>query len=81
MTKVIHGVVHGKTVALEEDLGLAEGQVVELTIRTVGPTTGRQPGEGFLRTEGALAEDPHWDAIMEEIHRERKNDSRKELPE
>jgi len=81
MTKIIHGVVHGKTIALEEDLGLAEGQVVELTIRTVVPPASCQPGEGFLRTEGALADDPYWDAIMEEIYRERKMDSRKELPE
>jgi len=66
---------------LEEDLGLAEGQVVELTIRTVVLPTSRQPGEGFLRTEGALEDDPHWDAIMAEIYQERKWDSGKELPE
>jgi hypothetical protein len=24
-------------------------------------------GEGLLRTEGALADDPYWDAIMEAI--------------
>jgi hypothetical protein len=80
MTKIIHGVVHGKTIALEEDLGLAEGQAVELTIRTVEPPTSRQPGEGFLRTEGALADDPEWDGIMAEIYEERKRDSRKESP-
>ncbi len=81
MTKVIHGVVHGKTIALEEDMGLPEGQVVQLTIRAVLPPSSRQPGEGFLRTEGILADDPYWDAIMEEIYQERKSDSRKELPE
>ena len=80
MTRVLHGVVHGQTIELKEDLGLAEGQVVELTIRTIAPPTGRQPGEGFLRTEGALADDPYWDEIMERIYRERKSDSRKELP-
>jgi len=26
-------------------------------------------GEPSLRTAGALADDPYWDAIMEEIHR------------
>jgi hypothetical protein len=80
MSRVVQGTVRGQTIALVEDLGLAEGQVVELTIRTIAPPTSRQPGEGFLRTEGALADDPHWDAIMEQIYRERKNDSRKELP-
>ncbi len=81
MTRTLHGVVHGKTIALQEDPGFAEGQVVELTIHTVVPPADRQRGEGFLRTEGALADDPHWDAIMSEIHHERKRDTRKELPE
>ena len=80
MTRILQGTVHGRTIALEDDLGLAEGQVVELTIRTIVPPTGRQSGEGFLRTEGALADDPHWDAIMEEVYQERKNESRKEFP-
>ena len=81
MTRVIHGVVHGKTIALEEDLGLPEGQVVQLTIRPVMPPALRQPGEGLLHTEGVLADDPYWDAIMEKIYQERKNDSRKDIPE
>ncbi len=81
MTRFFHEVVHGKTTALEEDLGLAEGQTVELTVRTVVPPTGRQPGEGLLRTEGALADDPHWDAIMTEIYQERKRDTRKDISE
>jgi hypothetical protein len=72
MTRTVHGKIHGKTIELDEDPGLAEGQVVELTIRTVPPPTSRQPGEGFLRTEGALADDPYWDGIMEEIYRERR---------
>jgi hypothetical protein len=76
MTRVLHGIVHGRTIALEDDLGLAEGQVVELTIRKIVPPTGRQPGEGLLRTEGALADDPHWDAIMEEVYQDRKSESR-----
>jgi hypothetical protein len=81
MTKVIRGIVHGKTVALEADLELPEGQVVELTIRPIAPPTGRQPGEGFLRTEGALADDTEWDAIMEEIYQARNGERRQEIPD
>lgn len=81
MTKVIHGVVHGKIIALEQDLGLPEGQEVVLTIRPVVPPTGRQPGEGFLRTEGALADDTEWDAIMEEIYQSRKQERRPAVPD
>lgn len=81
MTKVIHGKVRGKTIELTEDLGLAEGQDVEVSVRTIATTPGKRPGEGLLRTEGALADDPHWDAIMDEIYRERKNDTRREILE
>ena len=80
MTRTIHGRVHGKTIELDEDLGVAEGQEVEVQVRVL-PKTARKPGEGLLRTEGALADDPYWDAIMEEIHRERKKDTRKEILE
>lgn len=81
MTKILHGKVHGRTIELAEDLGLADGQEVEVSVRTVAPVGPRQPGDGFLRTEGALANDPHWDAIMEEVYRERKNDTRREILE
>jgi len=74
MTKTIHGKVHGKTIELDEDLGVAEGQEVEVQVKIVGPV--RKWGEGILRTAGALADDPHWDAIMEEIHRARKVERR-----
>jgi hypothetical protein len=80
MTKTLHGKVHGKTIQLDEDLGVAEGQEVEITVRTVASTKATRTGEGLLLTEGALADDPYWDDIMEEVHKERKNDSRRELP-
>ena len=83
MTRTIHGVVRDKFIAVEEDLGLAEGQAVELTIRAVPAPSmaGRQPGEGFLRTEGALADDTEWDGIMEEIYRARKQERRSPAPD
>src|SRR6516164_1227019 len=79
MTKVIHGIVRGRIIELTEDPGLAEDQEVELTVRIVPPTAARKPGDGLLRTEGALADDPYWDAIMEEVYQERKNDTRREM--
>lgn len=75
MTKTLHGKVHGKTIELDEDLGVAEGQEVEVQV-TVIPKLAQQTGEGFLRTEGALADDTEWDEIMAEIHRERKGGKR-----
>lgn len=75
MTRIIHGRVHGKTIELDEDPGVAEGQEVEVQVRVI-PRSPRQPGEGFLRTEGALGDDPEWDDIMEEIYQARKQDRR-----
>lgn len=80
MASIIHGRIFGRTIELTEDLGLTEGQEVDVSVRVVPPSPVRKAGDGFLRTEGALAEDPYWDAIMEEIHRERQDDSRREVP-
>ncbi len=80
MTKIMHGKVHGRTIELDEDPGVAEGQEVEVQVRVL-PKTGPKPGEGFLRTEGALADDTEWDAIMEEIYQARKRDRRPQLPD
>jgi hypothetical protein len=70
MTKTVHGKVHGKTIELDEDPGVADGQEVEVQITVTPPA--RKWGEGILRIAGALVDDPYWDAIMEEVHRARK---------
>ena len=78
MSKKLHGKVHGRTIELEEDLGVPEGQEVEVQVKALRQTAGK-PGEGFLRTEGALADDSEWDAIMEEIYQARKRERRPEI--
>lgn len=75
MTKTLHGKIHGKTIELDEDLGLAEGREVEVQVRLL-PDAPLNPGAGFLRTEGALADDPEWDAIIEQVHQGRKVERR-----
>jgi hypothetical protein len=74
MTKLAHGTIRGKTIELAEDLGLADGQHVEVQLSVA--TSERKWGDGISRTAGALADDPHWDAIMDEIHESRKTDRR-----
>lgn len=74
MTKIVQGKINGRTIELNEDLGLQPDQDVEVHVKAL-PTT-RNWGEGLLRCAGALADDPEWDAIMEEIHRERKLERR-----
>lgn len=80
MTRTIHGRVRGRTIELDEDPGALEGQEVEVRV-TFLPASPRQPGEGFLRTQGALADDPEWDGIMEEVYRARKQERRPQAPE
>jgi hypothetical protein len=79
MTRTLLGVIHGRTVELAEDLGVADGQQVEITIKTVASP--KRWGEGLRRCAGAFAAD--WteddDRIMEEIHQERKRDTREEI--
>jgi hypothetical protein len=72
MTKTINGKIHGKTIELDEDLGVPDGQEVQVQVTIVPPA--RKWGEGILRTAGALADDPEWDTIMEQIHQGRKGD-------
>lgn len=70
MTQTLHGVIHGNRIELSDAPQLADGAEVEVVIRPTKPK--RQPGEGFLRTEGALADDAEWDTIMEEVQQSRK---------
>ena len=74
MKKIIHGKIHGNTIELTEDLGMADGQEVEVHVKAIQPE--QKWGDGILRTAGALADDPYWDAIMERIHQERKLERR-----
>ena len=79
MVRQIHGVIHGRTIELTEDPGVADGQQVEITIKTVANS--RPWGEGLRRCAGAFATD--WteedDRILEEFHQERRRDTRKEI--
>ena len=77
MTKTVQGVVHGRTIQLSDDLGVAEGQQVEVQVRLVQP--GRQWGEGIRRSAGGWADYPEMDAIMETIQQDRKLERRPHL--
>ncbi|MEI6326314.1 MAG: hypothetical protein WCO91_12745 [Gemmataceae bacterium] len=80
MIKTIHGKVHGKTIELDEDLCVPEGQDVIVQVKWIAQTN-RIPGEGFQSTEGSLANDEEWDEIMEEIHQARKKERRIPVPD
>ena len=77
MTKTIRGKVHGRTIELDEDLGVAEGQEVEIQVKLIPPA--RKWGEGILRSAGGWVDYPEMDAIMEKIHQDRKLERRPQM--
>lgn len=75
----LRGIIHGKTVKLASDPGLADGVEVEVTLV---PTSAPLPGNGWDRAAGALADDwtPEDDAILESIQQERARSFNRPLP-
>ena len=45
MTKIVHGIVHGKTIELDQELGVADGQRVDVAIQIVGSAPKMRLGE------------------------------------
>lgn len=80
MDKVVHGVIHGKTIELAEPVGAADGQEVEVVVRFSLPS--RPWGEGIRSSAGGLADS--WtdedDRILEQIRQDRKRDTHPEIP-
>jgi len=79
MNHTVFGTIHGSTIQLDSNPGLAEGQRVEVSVKVPHPKS--SSGEGLLRAAEALSEiwTPEDDAILEEIYRDRKNDRRPEI--
>ena len=77
MTKTIHGRIHGRTIELDEDISLADGEEVEVTVKPAKP---RRPwGEGIKRSAGVAADIPEFDEVFEQIHQERKMERRPQM--
>ena len=84
MTKTLHGKVHGKTIELDEDLGVPEGQEVEITVRVVPSVNTTRTGEGLLLTEGPWPTiptgTPSWRKFITSGRTIRAGNSRNDLP-
>lgn len=61
---MLKGVVHGKTIELEQEPGLPEGQVVTVLVTPV-----KTPGEGISQSAGGWADSDHeleeWQTQMQ----------------
>ncbi len=55
MTKTLHGKAHGKTIELDEDLGVPEGQEVEVEV-TVVSSVAAPMAEGLAKVYALLGE-------------------------
>ncbi len=55
MTKTLHGTAHGKTIELDEDLGVPEGQDVEVQVMVV-PSVTPPMAEGLAQVYTVLSE-------------------------
>lgn len=71
MTQVIRGTIHGKTIELDKNPGIGDGQKVEVILRPESPP--RQCGEGIRRSAGALVDYPEMDAFMDEVYRHHRH--------
>jgi len=80
MNKLIHGIVRGNTIELTENLGLAEGQVVQVVVQSINPP--RSPGDGIRTSAGGLAD--QWtdqdNTILKSIYHDRRRDADREIP-
>jgi hypothetical protein len=78
--RTTHGKARGKLIELDEDLGLADGQDIEVRVKPINHQINW--GEGLQRCAGALATE--WtdedDRILARIHQERHMTNRQEIP-
>ena len=79
MTQLLVGTVRGKTIVFDEALPVPEGESVEVIVRT--PSGNSKPGDGLLRSEGALADDftDEDERILDEIQRARHVSTRRDI--
>ena len=71
MTTAFRGVVHGRIIELDEEVGLPDGQAVSVSVQPVGRQLA--PGEGIRRSAGAWADDAEeLDKYLEWIRQQRK---------
>ena len=74
MTQKLHGTVHGKTIELIENPGLADGQSVEVQVTAIPSAS--KPGDGIRRSAGGWKDHPELDTVLDQIYLQRKIERR-----
>jgi hypothetical protein len=82
MNIAMQGVIHGKTVELEDTPGLDDGRIVHVILSTDLPVRcegGNLPGP-YRSAAGMMADyTENDDAVLDEIYHDRKRDARGDL--
>lgn len=67
-TVIVKGTVHGRTIQLDHEPGLPEGQLVSVVLRPALP-----PGEGLHRSFGAWAPEARdLDTFIKDVYADRE---------
>jgi hypothetical protein len=75
-TVIFKGVIHGKTIELDHEPGIPDGQAVSVVLRPALP-----PGEGLRQAFGSWAEDaPELGQFIEGVYRDRESDGPEPRP-
>ncbi len=84
MTTALKGIIHGKTIELEQEPGLPDGQEVSVTVTPVpGRTSPNSPAalEALRRAAGSWADDAEELERYLEWNRQQRKSSRPEMAE
>lgn len=77
---IYRGIMHGKTIELEREPGLPEGQEVTVTVREGADDEPLASGEGVRRSAGGWGDDPQClDAYLKWTREQRKLGPRGQL--
>jgi hypothetical protein len=79
MSKTIQGIIQGKSIALEAEPGMADGQRVEVMVRPVLDPDERKRRLAALSGSLAHLPDQEWESL-DAIVRERQEWPHRELP-
>lgn len=79
---ILRGTIHGKTIELEADSGLPDGQQVTVTLEPAPQqqAVGESPLEALKRAAGSWSDDPEGLDRFLEWNRQQRKINRRELP-
>ena len=77
---ILRGTVHGKTIELEAESGLPDGQQVTVTLEPQQQTEDESSLEALKRAAGSWSDDPEGLDRFLEWNRQQRKINRRELP-